>query len=67
MGSNHSAEGNQSRRPAITSLRFNQVGPPTNTTAVGNTFKLNNISHIVGLEKSKGEGDGIDITPDGKC
>ena len=67
MGSNHPVEHNQSHRSAITSLRFNRVGSPTDTTAVGNTFKLNTISHMVGLEKSNGEGDGIDIPPDGRC
>jgi len=58
-------EGDQPHRPTISSLRFNQIGSPTNT-GVGDTFKLNTISHIVSLEKSTGEGDGIDIPPDGR-
>jgi len=65
--SSHHTESEQSHRPAISSLPFNQVGSTTNTTAVGNTFKLNTISHIVGLEKSKGEGDAIEIPLDGRC
>jgi len=64
--SNHPVEYNQSRRSAITSLRFDPVGSPTNTTAVGNTFKLKTISQV-GLEKNKGEGGAIDITLDGRC
>ena len=67
MDSSRHGDGDQSHRQAITSLRFNQVGSSTNTTAVDNTYKLNTISHIVGLEKSKGEGDVIDIPPDGRC
>ena len=67
MDSNHPEERNQSRRSALTSLRFNQVGSRTSTTAVSNTFKLNTISHMVGLEESKGGGGAIDITPDGRC
>jgi hypothetical protein len=74
MGSNHLEEGSQSHnshRSALTSIRINQVGSPTNTTTVGNTFKLDTISHVVPVgfqvEKSKGEGHAIDITPDGRC
>jgi hypothetical protein len=63
---NHRVGGAQSRRSAFNSLRFNRVVSPTNVTAVGDSFKLNAISHIVGLEKSEGD-DTIDITPDGRC
>jgi hypothetical protein len=44
---------------------LNQVGSPTNTAVAGNTFKLNTISHIVGLEK--GKGDAIGTTSDECC
>jgi len=67
VDSSHHMEGDRSRRSAISSL---QARSPTDTTAVSNnTFKLDTISHIVDLEKSKGEGDAIDTTPgpDGKC
>ena len=69
MDSSHHVEGDRSHRSAITSLGLDPAGSRTDTTAVSNnTFKLNTISHIVDLEKSKGEGDAIDITtPDGKC
>ena len=63
---NHRVDGAQSRRSAINSLRFNRVVSPTNVTAVSDSFKLNAISHIVGLEKSEGD-DTTGITPDGKC
>jgi len=56
--SSHPAEGDRSHRSALASIRLNQVGSPTNTTTMGNTFKLNTISHM-GLEKSKGDAIGI--------
>jgi hypothetical protein len=43
-------------RSAFASIRLDQVGSPTDTA---NTFKLNTISHVAGLEKSKGGAIGI--------
>jgi len=57
-GSN-SADCERSHRSALASIRLNQVGSPTNTTTAGNTFKLDAISHVAGLEKSKGRSIGI--------
>ena len=73
MDSSHHVESDRSHRSAITSLGLDPAGSPTDATAVSdNIFKLNAISHIVDLEKSKGGGDTIDqaidiTTPDGKC
>ena len=63
--SSHSADCDRSHRSALASIRLNQVGSPTNTTTAGNTFKLNAISDVVDVEKSKG--DTIGIASDDSC
>jgi hypothetical protein len=63
--SSHSADCDRSRCSALASIRLNKVGSPTNTTTAGNTFKLDAISHVAGLEKSKS--GAIGIASDDSC
>ena len=48
------------------SFRFSQDGPPAHSAAIGDSFKLNTISHMIDLEK-KGKGDTVTVSSDPRC
>jgi hypothetical protein len=43
----------QSRRSAMTSLGFAQVGSPAHTTTMGDSLQLNTVPHAIDLEKAQ--------------
>ena len=66
VDSDHIVESDQFHHSTMASYRFSQVGHPAHSTAIGDSFKLNTISHAIDLER-KGKGDGVSITSDPRC
>jgi len=58
---------NLSRRSAATSLRFAQVGLPSHSTTMGDSFQFDIIPHIIDLEKAKDKDDAISIPSEPRC
>ena len=66
MDSDHIVESDQFHHLTMAPYRFSQVGPPAHSTTIGDSFKLNTISHTIDLEK-KGKGDTVSIGSDPRC
>ena len=66
VDSDHIVESDQFRHSAIAPFPFSQAGPPAHSTTIGDSFKLNTISHTIDLEK-KGKGDAVSISSDTRC
>lgn len=56
-------ESEQFRHSARASFRFSQDRSPAHSAAIGDSFKLNTISHMIDLEK-KGKGDTVSVSSD---
>jgi len=66
VDNDHIVESDQFRLSAMAPYRFSQVGPSAHSTSIGDSFKLNTLSHTIDLEK-KGKGDTVSISSDPRC
>jgi len=62
----HIMESDQFHHSARASFRLSQAGSPAHSTSIGDSFKLNTISHTIDLEK-KGKGDTVSVSSDRRC